>query len=80
MRDVAPESDAPAEASFNDPREPFALWAVAMPIIRLMRDGQLSWAQREECAWALQEAIRQHRSLMDERLSRQMAAVGGKAA
>lgn len=44
----------------------FNLHRVTMPIIRLMKQGNLSWFQMEECAWALQEAICQHQSLIDE--------------
>ena len=74
MKNILPKSDFSSEAEHNDPREPFALWVVAMPIIRLMREGRLSWAQREECGWALQEALRQHSSLMDEHCQHQQAA------
>jgi hypothetical protein len=31
----------------------YDLGRVAMPIIRLMRDGHLSWAQKEECSHLL---------------------------
>lgn len=45
---------------------PFDLALVAIPLIRVMRDARLSWAQREEIAWAIQECNRQYQCLMRE--------------
>lgn len=38
----------------------------------------MSWAQREECGLALQECLRQHRSLMKEHWHHQQAACGAQ--
>jgi hypothetical protein len=46
--------------------DPFPLGRVVMPLVRVMERGHLSWAELEEIAWAIQECLRQHKSLMDE--------------
>ena len=59
----------------NSIHDPFPLDRVTMPLIRVMRQANLSWAQREEIALAIQECLRQHKSLMDEdELHKQVAA------
>ena len=50
----------------NSIHDPFPLSIVTMPLIRVMRQANLSWSQREEIAWAIQECLRQYKSLMDE--------------
>ena len=37
-----------------------------MPLVRLMKDADISWSQRKEIAWAIQESKRKHESLMLE--------------
>lgn len=80
MLQIPPPSEGNHEANSSDPHDPFTLWRVAMPIVRLMKEGQLTWAQMEECAWALQEALRQHRSLMAEHQYHQQAECGKQMA
>jgi len=46
--------------------DPFDLDTVVMPLVRIMKDAHISWAQRQEVAWAIQESIREHKSLMAE--------------
>jgi len=46
--------------------DPYDLGVVVMPLIRIMKEMHMSWAQRTEVAWAIQEALRQHTALMDE--------------
>ena len=46
--------------------DPFPLGRVVMPLVRVMERAHISWAEREEIAWAIQECLRQHKSLMDE--------------
>ena len=39
---------------------------VVMPVILVMNHPDLSWAQREACASAVSESLRQYNSLMQE--------------
>jgi hypothetical protein len=59
--------------------DPYNLSLTAMPIIRLMKDGGLSWAQHEECARALQRVLSMHESLMRERHEQLQAECRGQA-
>lgn len=46
--------------------DPYRLGSVVMPIIKAMRVANLSWSDRQECAWAILDSIRAHQSLIDE--------------
>lgn len=39
---------------------------VAMPLVRLMLEGGLSWSEKEKVADAIQDALRIHKSHKDE--------------
>lgn len=54
--------------------DPFPLSRVVMPLVLAMRRGHLSWAEREEIAWAIQECLCHHKSLMDEHEYHQQAS------
>ena len=44
----------------------FKLSQVAMPLVRLMRVGRLTWAQREEVSLVIQDCIHEHSLLVIE--------------
>ena len=43
-----------------------SLWQVTMPIIRVMRDADLSWDDRISCALAITRCHHHHRQLLHE--------------
>lgn len=53
---------------------------VSMPIIELMRGGELSWAEKEACADALIRIRRHHESMESERKADLMGAQQGSLA
>ena len=44
----------------------YDLGIVIMPLVRIIKDAYMSWAQREEVAWAIQKTLKHHKQLMDE--------------
>jgi len=51
------------DADYKNPYHPDL---VIMPLIRTMNEIRLSWAQREEIAWAIQNSLREYKCLMEE--------------
>ena len=54
------------------------LGRVVMPIIEVMRQSGLSWAEREKCAFAILECLRHHKSMADERTASSQSALAGQ--
>lgn len=40
--------------------------AITMPLVRLMRDGNLSWADKEEIAGVIRDVMREAQSMRNE--------------
>jgi len=54
------------EASDDVKADPYDLWVVVMPLVRIMKGMHMSWAQRTEVAWAIQESLRKHKQLIEK--------------
>ena len=46
--------------------DPYRLHGVVMPLVRLIAEANLSWADKEKCADAIIACHRHHREMMDE--------------
>lgn len=55
------------------------LGRVVMPLVKVLRDGQLSWSDREEIAMAILAAWRSHREILDESAKHVQAGLQGGA-
>jgi len=50
----------------NREHDPYNLPLVVMPLVKLLKDANITWAQRQDIAMAILECIRCYESLMKE--------------
>jgi hypothetical protein len=57
--------------------DPYKLHGVVMPLVRLIAEANLSWADKQKCADAIAAANRHYREMMAE--ADKLAGAGGSA-
>jgi len=56
----------------------YDLGRAVMPLVKVLRDAQLSWSEREQIADAILAAWRAHKSMADEEAHLAQGACGGQ--